>query len=85
MQNQATITVKGRRVVQTTPHEVTVSLTVRGHAWIYSESVADLNESVENIKQGLDYWDINRKSLKTTEFSVDAHHVYEDEKRVFKG
>ena len=77
MNPAAHITVKGQGDVTVTPDQVVIHLKARGFAWQYSESLADLNQNVEKLRQVLEGLGLDRKQLKTRDLSVDAMMVSE--------
>lgn len=83
--DKRTLVVQGKGRVSADPDVVVLHFDVQGSDHSYSGAVEDLNARVENLRSGLETVGIERDSLKTTSFYVQAKHEYDDGKRVFRG
>lgn len=81
------IRVQGHATVLKDPDTVILSFTISGQTMKYDHSVRQVNTRVETLRDELEKSPIDRKALKTTNFSITSDSRYDEEEkgRIFLG
>jgi uncharacterized protein YggE len=85
LNQERTLTVKGRGLVSADPDLVVLFFNVSGQDRSYAASVEKLNGRVESLRRDLETVNVGRAQLKTTDFRVRTDYDYTDRSSVFKG
>lgn len=82
-----TIRVQGHANVSKRPDIIVLSFVVVEKELIYQDCIRNANQRVEILQLELEKLHIDKKSLKTTNYSISTDYVYDDKKkeRVFTG
>ena len=78
MEKRPTISVKGVGTIEVEPDWVVLSFSVENLDTDYAESINGLNESVNRLRSVLGPLGIERKELKTSNFSVGTERRYDE-------
>lgn len=77
--------VQGRAAVSTDPDLIVLSFGVEGRDASYSGAIEDLNHQVEALRRDLETIGIERKLIKTEDFSVRPDYDYVKGEQVLRG
>ena len=82
-----TIRVQGHANVSKRPDIIVLSFAVVEKELVYQDCIRNANQRVEILQLELEKLHIDKKSLKTTNYSISTDYVYDDKKkeRVFTG
>ena len=82
-----TIRVQGHANVSKRPDIIVLSFDVTEKESVYKNCIRNANQRVEILQLELEKWHIDKKSLKTINYSISTDYVYNDKKkeRVFTG
>ena len=85
MERKLQITGKGKLAIA--PDLLIIAFEVKAQEWEYEKSIARLNDKVEQLRQILELENVDRKQLKTKDFSVnrDSSWNKKTEKSEFNG
>ena len=75
------IRVQGHAKVSKNPDTVILSFTITGRDARYEQSIRQVNNRVEALRDELEKSHIDRKALKTTNFSISSDTHYDEKKR----
>jgi uncharacterized protein YggE len=82
---EPTISVRGVGNVSMPPDVTVISFELSALNYVYTRAVEELNERVANLRKEINAVGVDPTRLKTTSFGVQAKHVYEHDRHVFKG
>jgi len=79
--------VTGQGTVTAEPDLVVLSFDIEERNMEYEECILSMNSRVDTLRKELESFGIEKKALKTTDFSVKPDYVYDDKRRkqVFNG
>lgn len=81
----STIRVKGNATATATPDAVDVQLDVKARDKEYATAMKQLETRVTALKDAITRAGVQRDTIRTTDFNVDAERDYSDGKRTFLG
>ncbi|WP_192821295.1 SIMPL domain-containing protein [Rufibacter sp. LB8] len=64
------LTISGKGQVAVSPDIIVISFNAEARAWEYSKTVAELNQKVENLRALVERVGVDRKQVKTKDFSI---------------